>query len=237
LGAKNLESAVKFIEVGKSYGSKDGICTITTEVGRGSIVGLLGPNGSGKSTFLKLCAGLLRPTKGEVLVLGEKITPQLKERIAFVPEIDHMYQDMTAWEMIDFTSKFFTDFDLKKARQLIEFCDIRMTARIKDMSNGQRARTKLILAMARKADLVLLDEPLGGIDMISREKIIKAIISTFREEEQTIIMSTHEIKEVEGIFDKIIMLQGGQIVIQGDLDDICTQRNQTLSQIYQNLYK
>lgn len=232
-----METMIKFNNVTKRYlANKEALKDISLEVKKGSIVGLLGPNGSGKSTFLKLCCGLIRPSMGEVLVLGQKITPALKEDIAFVPELDYLYDWMTVKETIKFTSKFYRDFDLDKAEEIRKFVGIPENDKVKALSKGQRARLKLILAMARKAKLVLLDEPLGGIDMISREKIIKSIISTFREEEQTIVISTHEIKEVEGVFDHVIMLSKGNIILSGDTEEICSERRQHISEIYQEVY-
>ncbi|MBC7106115.1 MAG: ABC transporter ATP-binding protein, partial [Firmicutes bacterium] len=179
----------------KTYFRTRALSGIDLKLERGLIFGLLGPNGSGKSTLLKTIAGLVRPTSGRVLVDGQKPSAATRALVAYLPETDHLYPWMTVRETLDFVSAFHADWEASRAAALLAFMELDAARRVGDLSKGQRARLKLVLALSRRAPLVLLDEPLSGIDPPSRARIIRAVVGEYRLGEQTIVLSTHQVKE------------------------------------------
>ncbi len=227
---------VEFHAVTKRYGKTRALSDLTIAIERGIITGLLGPNGSGKSTMLKLIAGLVQPTSGSVLVDGERPSLKTKARIAYLPEIDYLYRWMTVRETVRFLSSFYADWDARRAGALLDFMHLSADATVGGLSRGMRARLKLVLAMARRADLVLLDEPLSGIDPPSRSRIIRAIAGEYRSGEQTIIFSTHEVMESESVFDRVLLLEEGRLKLAGNADDVRRERGKSIQDLLEEVY-
>ena len=222
----------------KRFGRVDAVDGITLEIPRGQIVGLVGPNGSGKSTFLKLITGLLRPDRGEVLVAGMRPGLATKRLVAYEPEGDCLYDWMTVHEAMEFVAVQVPDWDDEKAGTLLAFLNLRdqLATRIRNLSKGMRARVKLLVALSRNAPLTLLDEPLSGIDPTSRLRIIQSLVSEFRLGEQTIVLSTHEVAETEGIFDRVIFLERGQVKIDGDAQELRSRYGCSIQRIFEQVY-
>jgi ABC-2 type transport system ATP-binding protein len=205
---------------------------VNLEIEPGKIVGLLGPNGAGKSTLLKICAGLAHPTTGRVHVLGRDVSAATKGLTAFVPENDTFYSWMTARQAVAFESSMFSDMDVSDAMDLLRELKLDPDNKISSLSKGQRGRLKLALAMSRRAGLVLMDEPLAGIDPPSRAAILETIASRYRAGEQTIIISTHEVLESEKLFEDVVFLSDGQIVLSGNADELRAKRGKSLNDIF-----
>ena len=205
-------------------------------VDRGEIVGVLGPNGSGKSTLLKLLAGVQRPTSGFISVLGQPPGVDTKRRAAYVPEVDHYYPTMSGRRAVRFLAAFFPGYDSHLAFDLLEFLAVAPDEPFGSLSRGHRARFKLALALARQAELLLLDEPLAGIDVLSRERILHAIVHEYRVGEQTMILATHELHVAEGLFDRVVLLKDGRIVLAGLADELRGQRGQSIEEIFKEEY-
>ncbi len=227
---------IKFKNVSKSYGRIKALDSLSVEFELGKIIGLFGPNGAGKSTCMKMMAGLNRPDKGEVLVDGQ--SPRLgKEKVAFLPEIDYLYSWMSIKQAADFLRTFYGDWNEAKYHELLGFLRLDEKMKISEISKGQRAKAKLLLTMARNAPYLLMDEPLSGIDILTREEIINTLISDYREGEQTIIISTHEIKEIEGLVDQVIFLSSGQIKLAGNAEDLRNENGKSLVELMKELFK
>ncbi|MGE5674545.1 MAG: ABC transporter ATP-binding protein [Mycobacterium leprae] len=214
------EAVVQLEQVTKRYFRTTALADVNLSIPRGSITGLLGLNGSGKSTLLKLIAGLARPTSGQVLVDGRAPGRWTKGRVAYVPEVDHLYPWMTVRESIAFVSSFYPDWERERAEELLAFMALPADQPTGKLSKGMRARLRLVIALAHPATVVLMDEPLSGIDMPSRSRITEAILSQFRAGEQTIIMSTHDLLETETLFDRVILLERGRVHLEGDAETI-----------------
>lgn len=227
---------VEFDAVTKRYGKTRALSELTIAIERGLITGLLGPNGSGKSTMLKLIAGLVQPTGGTVLVDGERPSLKAKVKIAYLPEIDYLYGWMSVAETIRFISSFYADWDVKRAEALLDFMHLPADTAVGRLSRGMRARLKLVLAMARNAELVLLDEPLSGIDPPSRSKIIRAIAGEYRSGKQTIVFSTHEVMESESVFDKVMLLDEGRLKLTGNADDVRQEHGKSIQDLLEEVY-
>ncbi|MCR4426546.1 MAG: ABC transporter ATP-binding protein [Firmicutes bacterium] len=225
-------AAIEMRGVQKSYYLARALDGIDLSIEPGKIVGLLGPNGAGKSTLLKLCAGLIHPTAGSVRVLGQEVSLKTKARTAFVPEIDTFYGWMTVSEALRLEASMFADIDPAEVTELLRELKLDARARIAHLSKGMRAKLKLVAAMSRKADLVLMDEPLAGIDPPARAAILETIATRYRPGEQTIVISTHEVLESEKLFDDVVFLSGGRIALQGNADQLRVEKGKSLNEVF-----
>lgn len=229
--------AVRFSGVVKRFPGADALKGIDVEIPEGQIIGLLGPNGSGKSTMLKLIAGLYRPNQGEVRVFGRAPDRTTKAQVAYVPEVDHLYPWMTAEAALKFMAPFFADWDAERAVRLLEVLQLPPKAKVGKMSKGMRARLRLITALARSTRLILLDEPLSGIDPPSRTRIADALLSEYQESAQTVVLSTHEVLEAEHLFDRLIFLEQGRIKLEGDAEDLRQQFGTSVQGMFEEVYR
>ncbi len=211
--------------VSKWYGNVLGVSEISIKISKG-VHGLLGPNGAGKSTFLKLISGQLKTNIGNVKLFGEEIDNNynLFNRIGLCPENDSFYKGITGWEFILFSSKLYgfigKDAEKKAERAIkrVGLFDSRNKL-ISEYSLGMRQRIKLASSIIHEPDLLILDEPLRGIDPLWRVKIIE-LIKEFENMGKTVIVSSHILSEVEDMTDSIILIHQGKIFAQGKIDQI-----------------
>lgn len=203
---------IRLDNVTKRYGAEYALNNVTLQFQPGKIYGLLGPNGSGKSTTLKMITGLVYPSDGKVTVLGEKVTRKTCEKVAYLTELDMFYDSFTVERMVAFYESQFPDFDREKADQLLREMSLSGTKKIKQLSKGNRGRLKLVLTLARSAPIILLDEPFSGLDPLVRASIVKSLLTYIDFEEQTVIIATHEIREIEAIMDEVVAIYNGNII-------------------------
>lgn len=220
----------------KNYGEKQALNNITLTVPRGKIIGLLGKNGTGKTTLIKLINGLLTPTEGEIIFEGEKIGPQSKLNIAYLPERTYLDKSMTINETLKFFKEFYSNFDIDKAKDLLKKLDLDENQKIIKMSKGMQEKVQLVLVMSRKADLYILDEPLGGVDPATRDYILDTILTNFNEG-ASIIISTHLISDIERILDEVIFIDKGEIKLISDADEIRNKENASIDEIFRRMFK
>ena len=220
----------------KNYGEKQVLNNITLTVPRGKIIGLLGKNGTGKTTLIKLINGLLTPTEGEIIFEGEKIGPQSKLNIAYLPERTYLDKSMTINETLKFFKEFYSNFDIDKAKDLLKKLDLDENQKIIKMSKGMQEKVQLVLVMSRKADLYILDEPLGGVDPATRDYILDTILSNFNEG-ASIIISTHLISDIERILDEVIFIDKGEIKLISDADELRNKENASIDEIFRRMFK
>ena len=209
----------------KWYGPIIGLNDVTLSVPPG-ITGLLGPNGAGKSTFMKLITGQLRPSKGTISVLGEPIwqNPALYGRMGFCPEQDAFYERMTGHEWVSSLVRLngFGDAEAdKRARQALALVELTDAAdkRIGAYSKGMRQRVKMAQALVHDPELVILDEPLSGMDPILRRKSIR-MIKEWGRQGKSIIVSSHILHEIESMTQNILLINQGRILAEGDVHQI-----------------
>ena len=143
---------------------------------------------------------------------------------------------MTARQAIEFVKSFYDDWDNDKEATILELARIDADMPVKAMSKGQKARLRLVLTLSRNAPLILLDEPLSGIDPPSRSKVLNAIISGYRETEQAVLLATHEVSEAESIFDRVIFLHEGEVRLMGDAEEIRKQHNSSIQGLLEEVY-
>lgn len=220
----------------KNYGEKQVLNNITLTVPRGKIIGLLGKNGTGKTTLIKLINGLLTPTEGEIVFEGEKIGPQSKLNIAYLPERTYLDKSMTINETLKFFKEFYSNVDIDKAKDLLKKLDLDENQKIIKMSKGMQEKVQLVLVMSRKADLYILDEPLGGVDPATRDYILDTILTNFNEG-ASIIISTHLISDIERILDEVIFIDKGEIKLISDADELRNKENASIDEIFRRMFK
>ncbi len=220
----------------KNYGEKQVLNNITLTVPRGKIIGLLGKNGTGKTTLIKLINGLLTPTKGEIIFEGKKIGPQSKLNIAYLPERTYLDKSMTINETLKFFKEFYSNFDIDKAKDLLKKLDLDENQKIIKMSKGMQEKVQLVLVMSRKADLYILDEPLGGVDPATRDYILDTILTNFNEG-ASIIISTHLTSDIERILDEVIFIDKGEIKLISDADELRNKENASIDEIFRRMFK
>lgn len=227
---------IELKEIHKRYLLKHAISGVDLQIRKGSIVGLLGPNGSGKSTLLKMMAGLIYPSSGSILVNGREPDVRNKQHVAYLPEIDNLYNWMTVKETLRFISGFYEDWQADKAAEMLVTMELDENQKVRNLSKGLRARLKLVAALSRNVPLVLLDEPFSGIDPSSRAKIIRSIINEFQSEDQTIILSTHSVNESEPMFDDVIFLHQGRVKIFDSTENLRAEYGCSLENIWEKVY-
>ena len=191
---------VKCEKVNKYYGKKHILKDVSLAIPKGKIIGLLGKNGTGKSTLIKLINDLLTIDSGSILINGKEIGVESKKVISFLPERTYLDKSMTVEKVLEYFEDFYDNFDLKKAKKLLKDLDLDIEQKLSKMSKGMQEKVQLVLVMSRKADLYILDEPLGGVDPATRDYILDTILSNFNEG-ASVIISTHLIADIERIFN------------------------------------
>jgi ABC-2 type transport system ATP-binding protein len=219
----------------KDYRGKQALRGISLTLSSGSILGLMGPNGSGKTTFMKIVAGLLKATSGSVKVCGYDIGIKTKERVSFLPDRNILPKWMSADDAIHYYNDYFADFNIKKAYDMLDFMRLRKEQKVSDMSKGMVEKLNLTLAFSRNAKLFLLDEPLGGVDPVARERIVSTIVKTYSEY-SSIVVSTHLVHDIENMFDTVCFIDEGNVLLSGDAEELRTQNNMSIDQLYIKMY-
>lgn len=220
-----------------TYKKKPIIRNVSFSIPTGQIIGVIGENGCGKSTLLQLMAGLLRPSKGSIKLGGKKINRRFADKIAYSPDIDLFYESYTGEQVFRFYNEQFADFSLEKAHIIAKHLDVQTTVKLGRMSKGNRARIKMAATLGREAALYLLDEPFAGLDPLAREALIKALIRFVDIENQSVVLSTHEVNEVEPILDQVILLRDGMLTAMEELELIRDKRNEDAVEWMKSLYE
>ncbi len=219
----------------KKYITTTAVSNLSTEIQPGRIYALLGPNGSGKTTFMKIVAGLIKPTSGSITFEEQPIGIYSKAHIAYMPTESYFYNYMTCKDAGKYYKEFFADFDENKYYYLLKEMQLNPNQKISKMSSGMVAKAKLAITLARDSKIIMLDEPLNGIDIIAREKIVNTVIDN-ASENKAIIMSSHLVDELEKIIDYAIFIKEGHVVAQGDAEELRTQRGKSIVDMYKEIY-
>ncbi|MGK4579274.1 ABC transporter ATP-binding protein [Kitasatospora sp. HPMI-4] len=194
-------------------------CSFTLPAGR--ICGVVGPNGAGKSTLLGIAARLLTPTEGELRVLGEpSATEELRARIAYVAQDKPLYPGFTVAETLRIGQELNPSWDQDLAQQIIDQGELRSKAKIGSLSGGQRTRVTLALALGKRPDLLLLDEPMADLDPLARHQLMGTLMAEAADRGTTIVLSSHILPELDGVIDYLLLVQSGRIRLSGDLEDL-----------------
>lgn len=222
-------------KLGKKYMRKQALIDLDLTLESGKIYAILGPNGSGKTTFMKMVAGLIKPTSGEILYNNGPIGVESKKEIAYMSTEPFFYSYMTVKDVGKYFADFFEDFSMERYEDLIRRMDLRMEDKAKDLSSGMAAKLKLAATMARDAKVYMLDEPLNGIDIIAREKIINTIVEVAGDD-KTLLISSHLVDELETIVEGVVFLKRGELVLAGDAEEVRVQRGKSIVDLYKQIY-
>lgn len=224
------------ININKNYGNKQVLKDINLTISSGKIIGLLGKNGTGKTTLIKIINDLLIPTSGKVLVNGQEIGINSKKSISYLPERTYLDKTMTVDKILEYFTDFYDNFDYQKAKKLLKDLKLDTTQKLSQMSKGMQEKVQLVLVMSRKADLYILDEPLGGVDPATRDYILDTILTNFHEG-ASIILSTHLIADVERILDEVIFIDQGKIILHSQADDLRKKEKNSIDEIFRRMFK
>ena len=197
--------------VTKRYGKKTVLDDVSIQFKKGEITCLLGLNGVGKSTTMKAIMRLVPISKGKILVDGEPITQQNINKMAYIPDIPIHDLGWTIPQNLSFEQVFYKNFNLEKSERMLKFFKVPTDKKLKELSKGNLARFNIIVGMCQDAPYLLLDEPFSGIDVFTRQSFINLLKSEFLEDGQTVIITTHEIDEIQDIADHIVLLEEGQV--------------------------
>lgn len=231
-----MSCLIEVRNLNKSYNGFRALNDFNFAVERGRIIGLLGPNGSGKTTFIKILSGLLTYDSGSVLIDGKTPGYRTKSIVSYLPERPYFNSWMRVDECLDYFEDFYEDFDRVVAEKMLSDLNVPTNAKLKTLSKGTKEKVQLILVMARRAQLYLLDEPIAGVDPAARDYILDTIISTYNKE-ASIIISTHLIADVEKVLDDFAFISGGHVVVGGSAQALREAKNMSLDEYFREVFK
>lgn len=226
---------IELISVTKRFGSTVAVDDCTIQFEKGRIYGLLGPNGSGKSTLLKMVAGLFGLSSGEIRVAGSTLSTDSKAIIAFMSTEGFMYEHMTIKMVGDYFEDFFADFDRGIFQKLVTDFGLNQGMKVKNLSTGMHSKLKIAATLGRKAEYIMLDEPLNGIDLVARDQIMKAVIQA-ADEYTSVIISSHFVEQMENILDDVIFIKAGKIELMGQAEQVRSERNKSIVELYKEVF-
>ena len=220
----------------KNFGKTVALNNVNVSLFPGRIVGLLGPNGSGKTTFIKLVSGLLVPTQGQIWVNGMAPGPATKKTVSYLPDRTYFDNWMKVQDCVALFADFYEDFDRTKATEMLQALGIDVTKTFKTLSKGTQEKVQLALVMSRRAQLYLLDEPIGGVDPAARDYILETIIRNYNEY-GTVLISTHLIYDVERVLDDVIFLWGGYVERVASVDSLREQTGKSVNEVFREVFR
>jgi len=228
--------ALKCRNLSKHYGKLTALNDVNIGLKPGCITGLLGPNGSGKTTLIKLANGLLQPSEGEIFIYGMPVGPESKAVVSYLPDRICLEPWMRVRDALDFYNDFYDDFYWDTAFEMLKNLGLDPGKRFNTLSRGNREKVQLVIVMSRRARLYLLDEPIGGVDPAARDYIINTILANYNKN-AAVLISTHLIQDVEQILDDIIFLKNGNVVLEGNAEDIRTEKNMSIDALFREVFK
>lgn len=230
-----MDKIITINNLTKKYKDTLAIDDLSLEIERGKVVGLLGPNGSGKSTLLKLIVGLLRKDSGKILIDGKSPGIETKSMISYLPDSYYLYEKLTVRETIDMYGDFYKDFDKNQSDKLLDYLSIPRDKMTKDLSKGLRERLLISLNLSRDADIFIMDEPVDGVDPVAKQAVIDMIIEKMGRG-KTFIITTHQIGDLENLFEDIIFLDKGKVLMHKDAITIREENMMEISDYYKEVY-
>lgn len=219
------KNVIKVSNLTKYYGKFKALDNVEIEIPAGRIIGLLGKNGAGKSTFMRCILGFLKH-KGEIEILGNPIRrhqESVHENIAFIPDVNSLDDRLTVKQTMDYVSAINSSWNNTKAMELLASSDLKPQQKVANLSKGMKTKLYLLITLSLDVTVLLLDEPTLGLDIVFRKEFFNTILGEFYDENKTIIISTHQVEEVEQILQDIIFIDEGKIILQEDIDELKKQ--------------
>lgn len=215
---------LQVINVSKSFPGKDAIRSISLEVKSGTIMGLIGPNGAGKSTLLRTIVDIYTPDSGEIRIKDKNIRDnyELKEIVGYVADKNDFFSSYKIKDIIKYYKIAYKNFDENRFYELNKIFEISLNKKLSKLSKGNASRVSFMLAISSRPELLILDEPTSGLDPIVKRKFLKVLVEEVSERGTTIVISSHNLSDLESICDQVIFLNNGEIVKDNTLDNLKT---------------
>lgn len=230
-----MSNLVEITNLTKKYGANTAVNSLTVNLPKGKIIGLLGPNGSGKTTLIKMLNGLLTPTEGTIMIDGKYVGPETKSEVAYLPDRTYLTMNKTIREILDYFQDFYRDFSRERAEEMLKSLGIDPTVKMRTLSKGTKEKVQLILVMSRNASLYILDEPIAGVDPAARDYILRTIINNYNPD-ATVLISTHLIEDVEQVLDEVIFMRYGQLVLYTSVDNIREEKGKSVDAYFREVF-
>ena len=222
-------------QVTKAFGAKIAVDHVDLKLERGHIYAMLGPNGSGKTTWMKLAAGLLKPTSGVVEFEGKPVDIDSRRHVAYMSTEPYFYSWMTAKDVGKYYEDFFADFSYEKYVSLLRRMELSEALKTRALSSGMMAKLKIAVTMARDAKVYMLDEPFNGIDLLARDEI-RGVILDHMQDDKLLLLSSHLVEEMEAIADRAIYISEGRLIENVDLEQMRDERGLSMADRYRQIY-
>lgn len=223
------------INVSKKFVKKVALDDVSMTLEPGHIYALLGPNGSGKTTWMKMVAGLIKPTSGQILYNNVPIGIDSRKEIAYMSTEPYFYEWMTVKDVGKYYQDFFEDFSMQKYCELLYEMELTFDMKLKTLSSGMMAKLKIAVTMARDAKIYMLDEPLNGIDLIARDEVIKSVLRA-ASPDKILIISSHLVEELESVVDTAIFIKYGKLVGIYELEQLRINESISVADKYREVY-
>lgn len=208
---------------------------ISFQIPQGSLTGLLGPNGAGKSSLLRIISGLTAADSGSAHIFGKPAGVQCLGELSMLPDRSNLPGWLTVREWLGFAGGIYPDWDEAKAQELLRELSVSPESQISAMSRGEEARLQLLTCLSRQAPLVILDEPFTGVDLISRERIASAVVGELADGARTFLIATHDIREMELLFDRLILIGEGRVQSIEDVE-LLRQSGKSVESRYREVF-
>ena len=221
--------------VTKKFGSKPAVEQLSLTLEPGHVYAMLGPNGSGKTTWMKMAAGLIKPTEGEMLFKGSPVGIESRKRIAYMSTEPYFYSWMTVKDVGRYYQDFFEDFSYDSFMGLIKRMELTEDLKIRALSSGMMAKLKIAVTLARYAEIYMLDEPFNGIDLLARDEIRESILE-HAAENKVLLLSSHLVEEMEAIADRAVFIKNGRKADECDVEEMRNEKGVSMADRYREIY-
>ena len=221
--------------VTKLFGANTAVDHVNLKLEKGHVYAMLGPNGSGKTTWMKMAAGLIKPTSGQVCFEGQPVSIESRKSVAYMSTEPYFYAWMTIRDVGKYYADFFADFSYPRYQALLSRMELTEEMKTRSLSSGMMAKLKIAVTMARDAKVYMLDEPFNGIDLLARD-VIRACILESATEEKLLLLSSHLVEEMEAIADRAVFIKKGVLVECVDLEEMRGEKGVSMADRYREIY-